>query len=255
MGAFKNDIQITVSPTDRARMTLALTMLASRFCRFAGQGRSLRRHRCPAQGRDRWAQGRLHGRQQHLPVAPGGQGTVAGLQGTQFQNELYAKQDGRKPKPEFLDLVGSAAAIIFTVPKDDTLTGATRCMKRMGLLRGDTIKMRYRRLDMRMHPHQDRGLDHDHARRQRMKHRPDAWILNNSNILHLQMPAFRSPWNGNGGDAARFTDWIQKTFAFARSHSAHEEGCRAMSSISSVSAPAPGDSAGSRTAAGAASQS
>ena len=32
--------------------------------------------------------------------------------------------------------------------KDETLTGATRCIKRMGLLRGDTIKMRYRRLDI-----------------------------------------------------------------------------------------------------------
>ena len=27
------------------------------------------------------------------------------------------------------------------------MTGATRCIKRMGLLRGDTVKMRYRRLD------------------------------------------------------------------------------------------------------------
>jgi hypothetical protein len=33
------------------------------------------------------------------------------------------------------------------LPKDDTLTGTSRCMKRMGLLRGDTIKMRYRRLN------------------------------------------------------------------------------------------------------------
>jgi hypothetical protein len=70
-----------------------------------------------------------------------------GCSGRNFQNELYAKVDGRKPTPAFLDLVGSAAAIIFTLPKDDTLTGATRCMKRMGLLRGDNIKMRYRRLD------------------------------------------------------------------------------------------------------------
>jgi hypothetical protein len=70
-----------------------------------------------------------------------------GCSGRNFQNELYAKQDGRKPKPAFLDLVGSAAAIVFTVPKDDTETGTTRCMKRMGLLRGDNIKMRYRRLN------------------------------------------------------------------------------------------------------------
>jgi hypothetical protein len=70
-----------------------------------------------------------------------------GCSGRNFKNELYAKQDGRKPKPAFLEFVGSAAAIIFTLPKDDALTGATRCMKRMGLLRGDNIKMRYRRLD------------------------------------------------------------------------------------------------------------
>lgn len=64
-----------------------------------------------------------------------------------FQNEFYAKQDGRKPKPAFIDLVSGAAAIVFTVPKDNSLTGATRCLKRMGLLRGDTIKLRYRRLN------------------------------------------------------------------------------------------------------------
>ena len=70
-----------------------------------------------------------------------------GCTGRNYKNELYAKQDGRKPKPAFLDLVGGAAAIVFTLPKDDTLTGTSRCMKRMGLLRGDTIKMRYRRLN------------------------------------------------------------------------------------------------------------
>jgi hypothetical protein len=70
-----------------------------------------------------------------------------GCSGRNFKNELYAKADGRKPKPAFLNLVGSAAAIIFTLPKDDALTGVTRCITRMGLLRGDTIKMRHRRLD------------------------------------------------------------------------------------------------------------
>jgi hypothetical protein len=70
-----------------------------------------------------------------------------GCSGHNFKNELYAKADSRKPKPAFLELVSSAAAIIFSLTKDETLTGATRCIKRMGLLRGDTIKMRYRRLD------------------------------------------------------------------------------------------------------------
>src|SRR5712672_3909172 len=38
-----------------------------------------------------------------------------GCSGRNFKNELYAKADSRKPKPAFLDLVGSAAAIIFTL--------------------------------------------------------------------------------------------------------------------------------------------
>ena len=71
-----------------------------------------------------------------------------GCRGRDYSNELYAKVDSRKPKPAFLELVASAAAIVFTVTKDDTLKGATRCIKRMGILRGDNIKMRFRRLDM-----------------------------------------------------------------------------------------------------------
>src|SRR5712671_4546444 len=57
-----------------------------------------------------------------------------GCRGRNFSNELYAKADGRKPKPEFFELVANAAAIIFTVPKPDMLTGASRWIKRMGLL-------------------------------------------------------------------------------------------------------------------------
>jgi hypothetical protein len=65
-----------------------------------------------------------------------------------FTNELYAKADSRKPKPAFIELVASAAAIIFTLPKGEMLTGATRCLSQMGILRGDDVKSRYRRLDM-----------------------------------------------------------------------------------------------------------
>ncbi len=68
-------------------------------------------------------------------------------QGQTYSNELYAKGD-RKPTPQFYDLVASTAAIIFTLPKDDTLKGATRCLKRMGLLHGDKVAMRYKRLNM-----------------------------------------------------------------------------------------------------------
>ena len=72
-----------------------------------------------------------------------------GCAGRNYANQLYARSDGRKPKPAFVDVVASAAAIIFTLPKDDMLRGASRCIKRMGLLHGDDVKTRYRRLDMR----------------------------------------------------------------------------------------------------------
>jgi hypothetical protein len=72
-----------------------------------------------------------------------------GCAGRNYSNQLYAKSESRKPKPAFINLVASAAAIVFTMPKDDALRGATRCIKRMGLFRGDDVKMRYRRLDMR----------------------------------------------------------------------------------------------------------
>jgi hypothetical protein len=66
-----------------------------------------------------------------------------------FSNELYAASDTRKPPAAFANLVASAAAIVFTIPKPDTLKGATRCLGRMGILRGDDVKLRYRRLDLR----------------------------------------------------------------------------------------------------------
>jgi hypothetical protein len=79
---------------------------------------------------------------------PAAKELTLGCKGENYSNELYAKADSRKPKPEFYNLVGSAAAIVFTVPKDDTMTGVSRCIKRMGLLRGDNVTMRFRRLNM-----------------------------------------------------------------------------------------------------------
>ena len=70
-----------------------------------------------------------------------------GCRGRNYSNELYAKTD-RKPKPQFFELVAAAGAIIFTIPKQDVSTGSTRCIKRMGLLRGDKVSMRFRRLNM-----------------------------------------------------------------------------------------------------------
>ena len=70
-----------------------------------------------------------------------------GCRGDKYSLELYAKGD-RKFKPEFISLVGAMAAIVFSVTKDDTTTGASRCLKRMGLLRGDKVSMRFRRLSL-----------------------------------------------------------------------------------------------------------
>lgn len=68
-------------------------------------------------------------------------------QGQNYSNELYAKGD-RRPAPQFFDLVASAAAITFTLPKDDAAKGASRCLKRPGILRGEKVTMRYKRLNM-----------------------------------------------------------------------------------------------------------
>ena len=66
-----------------------------------------------------------------------------------ISNELFASAGNRKPQPAFFEFVASAAAIIFTIPKPDTLRGSKRCAGRVGLLRGDDIKTRFRRLDIR----------------------------------------------------------------------------------------------------------
>jgi hypothetical protein len=71
-----------------------------------------------------------------------------GCAGRNFTNELYAKADGRKPKPEFVDFVAGAAALVFTLPKDEMQKGVARCLSQMGIFRGDDVKSRYRRLDM-----------------------------------------------------------------------------------------------------------
>jgi hypothetical protein len=71
-----------------------------------------------------------------------------GCTSRKVSNELLATSAARKPKPEFISLVARAAAVIFTVPVDDTLKGASRCISRMGILRGDDIRMRFRRLDL-----------------------------------------------------------------------------------------------------------
>ncbi len=71
-----------------------------------------------------------------------------GCPNRKYSNELYVKGNTRKPKPEFIAFVANAAAIVFTLPKDDMQKGVSSCMSRMGLFRGDDVSIRYRRLDM-----------------------------------------------------------------------------------------------------------
>ena len=80
---------------------------------------------------------------------PQAKAITLGCAGRNVNYQLFAKADSRKPKPAFLELVASAAAIIFTQPKDNMLKGAARCIQRMGLFHGDDVSIRYRRLDMR----------------------------------------------------------------------------------------------------------
>lgn len=65
-----------------------------------------------------------------------------------YSNELYVKAGSRKPKAEFMAFVANAAAIVFTLPKDDMLKGVSRCLSRMGFFHGDDVSIRYRRLDL-----------------------------------------------------------------------------------------------------------
>jgi hypothetical protein len=71
-----------------------------------------------------------------------------GCSSKNFSNQLFGKSE-RKPTPAFIDLMAGAAAIVFTLPKDDMQRGVTRCYRRLGLFRGDDVASRYRRLDMR----------------------------------------------------------------------------------------------------------
>src|SRR5277367_3292942 len=71
-----------------------------------------------------------------------------GCANRKYSNELYVKGYSRKPKADFVAFVASAAAIVFTLPKDDTLKGVSSCLSRMGVFRGDDVSIRSRRLDM-----------------------------------------------------------------------------------------------------------
>ncbi len=72
-----------------------------------------------------------------------------GCSGRNITNEVFAATDSRKPSDAFYDFVASATAIIFAIPKPDALRGAQRCAGRVGIIRGNDIETRYRRLDIR----------------------------------------------------------------------------------------------------------
>jgi hypothetical protein len=71
-----------------------------------------------------------------------------GCANRKYSNELYVKGFSRKPKAEFIAFVAGAAAIVFTLPKDELAKGVSGCLSRMGFFRGDDVSIRFRRLDM-----------------------------------------------------------------------------------------------------------
>lgn len=64
-------------------------------------------------------------------------------------NSMTASTDKRKPSPEFYDFLATASALVFTIPKGDTLRGVQRCVSRTNIIRGYDIASRYRKLDIR----------------------------------------------------------------------------------------------------------
>jgi hypothetical protein len=79
---------------------------------------------------------------------PAARQLMLGCRNRKYTFELIAGTGSRKPKPEFVELVAQASAIIFTIPKGDTLKGVNRCIRRMGILHGNDVRTRYRRLNM-----------------------------------------------------------------------------------------------------------
>ncbi|MEW6640245.1 MAG: hypothetical protein AB1586_07045 [Pseudomonadota bacterium] len=72
-----------------------------------------------------------------------------GCRSRNVTNEVFAATASRKPSDAFYGFTAQAAALVFTIPRDDVRKGITRCVGRIGLLRGNTIATRYKRLDIR----------------------------------------------------------------------------------------------------------
>lgn len=71
-----------------------------------------------------------------------------GCQSRNRTNDVFASTDKKKPTPEFYDFLATAAALVFTIPKGDTLKGTQRCVSRTNIIRGYNLDSRYRRLDI-----------------------------------------------------------------------------------------------------------
>lgn len=71
-----------------------------------------------------------------------------GCQSRNRSNDVFASTDKKKPDAAYYDFIGTAAALVFTIPKPDALNGAKRCVSRTNIIRGYNIDSRYRRLDI-----------------------------------------------------------------------------------------------------------
>ena len=71
-----------------------------------------------------------------------------GCQSRNRSNDVFASTDKKKPDDAFYDFIGTASALVFTIPKKDAENGARRCVKRTNIIRGYNIDSRYRRLDI-----------------------------------------------------------------------------------------------------------
>lgn len=63
-------------------------------------------------------------------------------------NDVFASTDKKKPAEAYYEFIGTAAALVFTIPKPDAMRGAKRCVSRTNLIRGYNIDSRYRKLDV-----------------------------------------------------------------------------------------------------------
>ncbi|MDZ4369365.1 MAG: hypothetical protein U0987_20445 [Afipia sp.] len=63
-------------------------------------------------------------------------------------NEMFAATDKRKPTEAYYEFLGTAAALVFTIPKPDAIRGTKRCVSRTNIVRGYNIDSRYRKLDI-----------------------------------------------------------------------------------------------------------